>query len=152
MKLIVIGFPKCGQHSLVRYLLGRGYDVKREDIIWRSTSPQEIKERYPDRLPVIITREPVEMIWSSYWYWPYHDIMTFEEYLDYEVKPESSLGTESPIDHADYSKFIRRFPKALVLELEEMVKNPNFRRENETPSKPEISNHEREMIEERLDS
>ena len=152
MKFIVVGFPKCGQHSLVEYLKGRGYDVEREDIIWKTNAAQEIETRWADRVPIIISRDPIEMIWSSYWYWPYHTYMTFAEYLNHKIEGESSLGTENPIQHSDYAKHLAKFPRGIWVTLEEMSKNPNFPHENITPDKPEISNQERVMVEKHLAS
>ncbi len=159
-KYVVVGFPKCGQNSLVTYLTRQGYDVVRDDQIWRSNSRQRIDDRYPDRIPIIITRDPVEMIWSSYNYWYYKDAMSFEKYLDYRVQREGNIGYENPLDNADYEKHINKFldKKPIMFKFEEMLTIPGFPHENPThidfkgTPKPPIPKKYRELVQSRLDS
>ena len=108
-KYVIVGFPKCGQMSLEKYFIDKGFDIKRHDIIWREKAPEIIRTHDLGRIPIIITRDPIEMIWSSYNYWPYHDSMSFERYLRHRTVRESNLGHENPIEHADYKKHIKRF-------------------------------------------
>ena len=153
-KYVVVGFPKCGQMSLVKYLQDEGYDVTRQDNIWNSRARQEIEDQQPGRIPIIITRDPVEMIWSSYWYWHYKDVMPFHKYLKHRVTRESSLGNENPIDHADYEKHINKFldMKPVMFKFEEVVKLPNYPHVNETGYKPALPLKFRVLIEEALES
>ena len=137
-KYVIVGFPKCGQMSLEKYLQDKGYDVTRQDNIWNSRARQEIEDQQPGRIPIIITRNPIDMIWSSYHYWHYKDVMTFPEYLTYRVTRESNLGYENPIEHADYEKHINKFldMKPLLFKFEEMVGLPDYPHENNTENKP----------------
>jgi hypothetical protein len=152
-KYVVVGFPKCGQVSLVNYLIGKGFDVTRQDCIWRSNARQLIEEQQPDRIPIIVTRDPVDMIWSSYWYWPYNTYMSFPKYLKHEVPMESSLGTENPIDHADYERHIEKFAdmNPIILKFEDLVKFPDYPHDNKTVYKPQITQAQRDKITEALD-
>ena len=147
-KYIIVGFPKCGQNSLQIYLQKLGYDVERRDIIWRSNAAEKIQQSHPDRIPIIVTRDPVEMIWSSYWYWAYKDIMSIPQYLRYRTDVESTLGFENPAEHADYEKHIHKFVEyePIVLKFEDLVKLDGFPHENKTWEKPGITPHYREMI------
>ncbi len=127
-KYIIVGFPKCGQMSLMAYLKNQGHDVERFDQIWRSDSAKRTKEQHPGRIPIIITRAPIQMIWSSYFYWHYKSVMSFPKYLKHKVRRESSLGDENPIDHADYEKHIAKFAdmNPILFKFEELLKLPDF--------------------------
>ena len=153
-KYVIVGFPKCGQISLETYLRGLGYDVQRHDIIWRSNASDMVKTQNPGRTPIIMTRDPIQMIWSSYFYWHYKETMSFEKYLKHKVVRESSLGNENPIDHADYEKHINKFldMKPILLKFEDMITIEDYPHENKTEKKPTITPKYVEMIQKALDS
>jgi hypothetical protein len=154
-KYVIVGIPKCGQVSLETYLKKCGYDVERHDNIWRSNAREIIEMQNPGRIPIIITRDPIQMIWSSYWYWHYKDIMSFPDYLKYTKSgKESSLGNENPIEHADYEKHINKFldMKPILLKFEDLIKIDGWPHENKTEKKPELPLKFRQMIEEALES
>ncbi len=153
-KYVVVGFPKCGQISLVNYLISKGFDVTRFDQIWRLDALEKTEGQHPDRQPIIVTRDKVEMIWSSYWYWPYNTYMSFPQYLKHEVPTQSSLGTENPIDHADYERHIDKFAELnpIIFKFEDLVKIPEFPHDNKTIYKPQITKKQRGWIEDALAS
>ncbi len=153
-KYIVVGFPKCGQISLVNYLTSKGFDMARFDQIWRSDALDKTAGQYPDRHPIIVTRDKVEMIWSSYWYWPYNTYMSFPDYLKHITPTETSLGDENPIHHAQYEEHIAKFDELnpILFKFEELIKLPNFPHDNPTAYKPQITLKQRAWIEEALES
>jgi len=153
-KYVIVGFPKCGQMSLEKYFKDQGYDIQRNDCIWNSNSLQEIKDQNPGRIPIIITRDPIDMIWDSYWYWHYKSLMSFPEYLTYSTERESNLGHENPIDHADYEKHILKFAELnpILFKFNEMIRIPGYPHVNQTDNKPQITPEYRKMIEKALES
>jgi len=153
-KYVVVGFPKCGQISLVNYLIKKGYDVTRMDCIWRSNAKELIEGQHGGRQPIIVTRDPIAMIWSSYWYWPYNTYMSFPQYLKHEVPTETSLGTENPIDHADYERHIAKFAdmNPLMFKFEDLITLPDYPHDNKTIYKPQITLKQTKWIEDALAS
>ncbi len=154
LKYIVVGFPKCGQISLVNYLFSKGFDVTRHDCIWKSNAKELVEGQHPGRLPIIVTRDVIDMIWSSYWYWPYNTYMSFPQYLKHEVPNETSLGTENPIDHADYDRHIAKFAEMnpIIFKFEDLIKIDDFPHDNKTIYKPQITKKQRGWIETALAS
>lgn len=152
-KYIVAGFPKCGQISLVNYLTGKGFDVGRFDQIWRTDALDRTAGQHPDRIPIIITRDKVEMIWSSYWYWPYNTYMSLPTYLKHYTPTETSLGDENPIHHAQYEEHIAKFDELnpILFKFEDLIKLPNFPHDNKTVTKPQITLKQRGWIEKALE-
>lgn len=152
-KYVVVGFPKCGQLSLVSYLTAKGFDVVRNDCIWRSDAKKLIEVQNPGRQPIIIIRDQIQMIWSSYWYWHYKDVMSFPNYLVHKTRRETALGNENPLDHADYEKHIQKFADMdpLLFDFGEMIQFPDFPHENKTTGKPQIVEKFRAMIEKAIE-
>ena len=134
----MIGFPKCGQTSLAEYLikrLGGEFVADRAEIIWREDGLKQFEENgYLENnyRPVIIIRDPIERIWSD---WNHlgrgYGFATFEEYLANE-KPIGGFGEYNPIKRSNYDKWIKQWAKynPIVLELEQMMLNPNFKHRN----------------------
>jgi len=153
-KYVIVGFPKCGQISLETYLKNHGHDVQRHDTIWRTNARQIIEDQNPGRIPLIITRDPVQMIWSSYFYWHYKVVMKFEKYLTHRVHRESSLGHENPIEHADYEKHVRKFEdmNPILYKFEELIQIEGYPHENKTDKKPQITPKYQKMIEAALEN
>lgn len=152
MKYVVVGFPKCGQESLVKYLQNQGHEAKRFDVIWLDNAVDLYKKAFSDWTPAIITRDPAERIWSGYHYWSYHKFMVFSEYLKINTY-RPVIGHENPIIQSDYSRWIKPFlpfkPEFFIFE--EMVKKPDFPHQNKTANKPGLSKPWRNKINEILE-
>jgi hypothetical protein len=161
IKYLVIGFPKCGQTSLVEYLIKRlgGESVAdRAEIIWKPDGLELFEKNGYAEIgyrPVIIIRDPIQRIWSD---WNHlgrgYGFKTFEDYIANQKQTDlGGLGEYNPITRSNYEKFIKRWQKynPIVLELEEMKKNPNFGHRNKGKQYDEdyelIPTHFREMCE-----
>lgn len=140
IKYLVIGFPKCGQTSLAEYLhkrFGSENVADRAEIIWKSDGVHLFEINGYAELgyrPIVIIRDPIERIWSD---WNHlgrgYGFKTFEEYISNRNNVGlGGLGEYNPIVRSNYEKFIKRWKKydPIVLELEEMQKNPNFGHQN----------------------
>lgn len=142
-KFVILGFIKCGQNSMAEYLRRR-YNlplideegnrvIKRREIACRKDAIEEFVRDFDNYTPVFITRNPVQRIWSAYHYLGYNTRMSFEEYLELDEYNEIH-GNMNPIRQSDYNRWIKPFNRyyPIVVELEEMCKNPNFPRLNIT--------------------
>jgi hypothetical protein len=135
-KFVIIGFPKSGQNSLVEYLR-KEHDlpvvdesgdplVRRDECIWRNDGVKRMEDWDKKGYKcVIIDRDPVTRIWSSFHYFGYWQRMTWEQYLNYEANNErfgKSFGEENPIKQSRYEQWIKRFEKfdPLIYHMEEM--------------------------------
>lgn len=137
-KFVIVGFPKCGQNSLIEYLRKKhglpvvGRDgrplVTKNEFIWHNDAFEKMKKLdYDGYKCVIIKRDPVERIWSSYYYFGYYAKMSFEQYLNLEGY-SSLLGEENPIKQSDYNYWIKKlsFFDPMIFDLEEISKDPDF--------------------------
>ncbi len=147
-KFVIVGFPKCGQNSLIEYLrtkynlpvVGRDGSplVTKSEFIWHYDAFEKM-ETWAGRgyKCVIIKRDPVERIWSSYNYFDYRSKMTFEEYLNLEGYTKL-LGEENPLKQSKYDYWIKKLNlyTPLVFDLEELKKDKQFPwvNENEDPA------------------
>jgi len=147
-KIHIIGFPKCGSTSLRTYFKARYPKIQVASFPsaslyqpdWETICGGRCSQ--PDTLSVIITRNPVERIWSAYfwsqkWNYPSKKHPTFEEFLHWQPPKEwryTSSGLVDPIDCCDYEKYIKKAYKynPIILRLEDMKKNPNFSNEAKT--------------------
>jgi len=77
MKLIIIGFQKCGQTALRKYL-----NCGINELVYYPDAVERFETHNKGLRPVFITREPTEKLWSEYHYFDYK--MTFIEFLDYK--------------------------------------------------------------------
>ena len=154
MKYVIIGFPKCGQVSLVEWLKKQGHEAIRNDIIWKIDAVQTIKQNYIDKgyIPIIITRDPVERIWSGFNYWHYRTRgITLPDYLKMESY-NTSIGEENPIKQSDYLRYAEPYKKynVIIYKLEELQEIPGFPHENKTQKKEPFAPGLRRMIDEAL--
>jgi len=142
-KFVVVGFPKCGQNSLIEYLRVKynlpvvGRDgaplVTKSEFIWHYDAFEKM-ETWEGRgyKCVIIRRNPADRIWSSYNYFGYKEKMRFEEYLDLEGYSKL-LGEENPIKQSNYDYWIKQLNlySPLVFDLEKISIDPTFPTLNE---------------------
>jgi hypothetical protein len=147
MKFVVIGFIKCGQSSLIEYLR-REHDlpvidsngdplVRRNECIWQHDGVKTMEKLDKQGFKcVIILRDAVERIWSSYYYFGHYRKMTYEKYL--ALEGSNSHGEENPIKQSNYNYWINKFEKfdPLIFHLEDIsskmdkiniTKDPNYR-------------------------
>jgi len=156
-KIHIIGFPKCGSTSLRTYLQKRyprvevtsfpGSSLYHPD--WKITCSGKCSQ--PDTLSIIITRDPIERLWSAYWWsqkWNVHEEEqpTLQEFLHWKPVPVEntkfpsgswrylSSGLVDPIDCCDYEKYMKKAYRynPIIIRFEDMIKNPNFPNEAKT--------------------
>jgi|TARA_B110001454_G_scaffold211802_1_gene227881 hypothetical protein len=161
--LIIVGFPKCGQVSLIQHLKNISPDtiVKKDEIIWNKEGVKIFKEKYGhnDKIkPLIIKRDPIKRIWSSYWYFdleekPFREKYTYEEYLHIDMYAHH-LGELNPIRCSNYNKWINNWKELnpIIYEHEELIKIPNFPHLNKTNNIPEMTQAQYTMTKELLDA
>jgi len=150
----IIGMPKCGQVSLENYLRDRfpGKEARRIEKIWKPKEIQDVVEKRPPEEwhYVIILRDNVERIWSSYHYFDYYKSMSLEKYLNHDIQG-TRLGPMNPIKQGNYGRWLKEWSSLnpIIVTLEDMQKLPGFPHMNKTGDKrkyPEISESDRELI------
>lgn len=114
-KLIIIGFQKCGQTALRKYL-----NCGINELVYYPDAVERFEIHNKGLRPVFITRDPTEKLWSEYHYFDQKQ-RTFIEFLDYK-STELCDGYTTPIERCDYFRWIDRFKhlNPLVLSLENM--------------------------------
>jgi len=158
---VVIGCTKCGQISLAQYLQRRFHtEVPRFEVFWRRDGPDVFENEYGEhdsRQPYIILRNPVDRIWSCYFYFRHNKTMKISEYLEHEAYDEF-VGEENPIKQSDYTKFIELYLQfePVILKLEDMKRNSNFPHRNKTDGQKGLdfypmSKHDRCIISSKLE-
>lgn len=139
---VVIGFPKCGQESLIEFLKLKYPKriVKKDEIIWNKKGVEIFKEKYGDRMtPVIIKREPILRMWSAYWYFeytddkPYNERFSFPEYLELEDY-KYHIGEMNPVKQSNYYRWIKPWLDLdpIIFKLEDLIHNKQFPHLNQT--------------------
>jgi len=157
-KFIIIGFPKCGQISLINYVREKFKEViiKKDELIWNRNGPEIFLEKYADRVtPMLITRDPIERMWSAYNYFqfggddwehghgdpPICEQYTFPEYLDIKGY-EHHLGEMNPVSQSNYAKWKKHWKDKIghikTFKLEELIKKEDFPHKNITQ---EVTKH-----------
>jgi len=121
MKLVIIGFDKCGQTALRKHL-----NCKVDELVYYPDAVERFITHYSDHRPVFILRDRAEKLWSEYHYFEelYHWPMpafTFEEFLDYR-SDQADRGYTTPIERTDYWRYITPFKEfnPIVVNLEDM--------------------------------
>jgi len=158
--ILIIGTPKCGQNSLLKYLQAKypDRDVRRLEVIWKpDVGERHIKKEFADYQLVCIFRENVERIWSGYWYFGFDSMMSLEDYMRFE-KPEElgGIGTANPLVQGDYDYWLRQYAKykPIVVYLEDCQKLEGFPHENPTKTMrreyPQMTPQDRHIIQEAL--
>lgn len=156
IKFLMLGFPKCGQHSMITYLKARFHiwDIKSVEILWNTTALKTFEHNWAteEYQLIIVIRNVYDFIRSGYYFWKYYKTMSFENFLDFKLKKWDEDGTETVIDRADFERWIRPFYKynPMVIDIDEMAKNPNFPHEFETEEHPPLTREQKELIREKL--
>lgn len=164
MKFIIIGFPKCGQHSMAKYLKARfgitDKDILNPEIIWNKTALEEYEKNWADKpyKLMILTRNIHDFVYSGFNFWKYRNKMSFEQFLDYKIDLWKGDGKQTVIDRANFEKWIKPFYKfnPIILDIDELKLNPNFPHFYKTENLqhqqiPPITQEERDMIDARVD-
>ena len=155
----IIGMPKCGTVSLQTYLKERfpGQEAVRVEQIWKPDFVEKVATVRPkeDWHYVIILRDNIDRIWSSYYYFEMNKQMSLAEYLNYDIHG-SRLGIANPIKQGMYSQWVDvwRELKPIVVTLEEMREYEGFPHENKTGERreyPSITEADRKLITSYLD-
>ena len=132
-KFYIPGFPKCGSTSLEKYLHEKGFEIIREESMYRHPlSISKYKLQYPDYQTLFVLREPIQRIWSHYNYKRYYQkgdrkeiSCTFEEAL--EKHPDI-------VDPSDYQKWLKKWDSTnpIVIKLEDLQNQSDFPMKNIT--------------------
>ena len=134
--------------------------MKKDEIIWNREGVNIFKEKYghnPNNKPIIIKRDPIKRIWSSYWYFqldpalpPFREQYTFEEYLHIDMY-EHHLGELNPIKCSNYDKWIKVWEplKPIIYTFEDLIKEKDFPHLNKTED--EIKQKVPKMTQEQYD-
>jgi len=144
-KYVILGFPKCGQISLMNYLTDRYplWNIRREELVWRRSGVKDFEDAYWNKnghfRPLIILRDPIKSCWSLYWYMFHGDLNNEQKFMTYEdflttPKYEGAMGEKNPISCFNFNKWLKRFYKynPIIVDMEEMIKNPDFPHDNTT--------------------
>lgn len=146
-KYTLVGISKSGTTSLCKYLASKGFDVdKRDGWFWIKKWREEfgMSQLTKDRVPLIVTRDPVERAWSHYHYmFQTKPVEETDEYIKYIRLEEVSRKSHYIPWLSDW---LRRFPDTVIIHYEDFVSLPDFPHENATKVKPEITTGERFKI------
>ncbi len=116
MKLVIIGFDKCGQTALGKHL-----KCKVDELVYYPDAVERYRNHYSNHTPVFILRDRAEKLWSEYHYFDGNQIVSWEEFLDHR-STLADRGYTTPIERTDYWRYITPFRefKPIVLNLEDM--------------------------------
>lgn len=119
-KYEIVGVPKCGTSSLGEYMRRLGYDVIESELQFSNPNYKT------DRIPIIITRDPVERVWS--------DFNFFKRSL------------KESCEWSKYEKYIKLWHEPVIYTLEELSKLDDFPHHNENIIKPQLDEQTRNKI------
>lgn len=140
---VVIGFPKCGQVSVVQYLRKKypNETIKKDELIWIKDGVEKFRSKWENAKVVIVERDPVDRMWLAYNFMQYggdkkppiRELYTFPEYLEI-TGYENLVGEMNPVSQSNYEKWIGRWLefKPEILKLEELQTHADFSHENIT--------------------
>ena len=128
----IMGFQKCGINSIIKWYTNKYPDWvstihTTEDITSVNCLPTY--EPFRDtHFPVVIVRNPVDAIWSMYWFFGYHKNHTLEKFLEID-KPSIQYGNENPCNRVDFEYHLSKFDgfeDVVVHKLEDMPDIPHL--------------------------
>jgi hypothetical protein len=112
-KYLLIGFPKCGQHSVMARYKAEDKKLKPYEMCWRKNARQIYDERYAqyNYRPVFVVRDIYDFLLSGYNYWGYAERnISFKDFLNVTGYEEyNGFGEMSPIARADFPRWMKPF-------------------------------------------
>jgi hypothetical protein len=107
-KCILLGFPKCGQHTLLKDYK----DIISREICWQEDALETYEKNYLKYRPVFIMRNVYDFLLSGYNYWDL-DVKDFDEFLEYKPKTwnPNYFGIQNPIERCDWLRWMLPFKK-----------------------------------------
>ena len=112
MKYILLGFPKCGQHSIIKLFERRGDEIKSREICWQKDALEIYEKQYLEYQPIFVVRNEWDFLKSGYNNWGYaKNGISVQEYLSVTGYDESKFGSQSPLARADFDYWIKPFEK-----------------------------------------
>ena len=149
-KYYIFGIEKSGTVSLEKYLLGKGYDVVREESVYsRWYGVMKYFLQYPDYQTIMITRDPVERLWSHYNYKRFKQKGGRQE-IKCDLETALKIHPEL-VNGSNYSKWIKRwrFTKPIMIDLDVWSQRQGFPSSN-VNQKSNMTVKEQSMIIEAL--
>ena len=135
------------EHFLIKKF-GKGNVIRPlPELAWSKDGLQRYNELYSDYTPIFMTREPSDRLWSAWNYFPELHKMTFEELVNGRHPKHQWLGCKQPLYQSNYHIYTRNYKDAILLELEEMKKNPLFPKLNTTKELIEMPKKFRDLVE-----
>lgn len=152
----IVGFMKCGTTALQEWMNSKGYDVIRHE--WYVVDPRGLKTHeklYSDRIPIIMTRDPVERAWSHIQYFGKMNNSQYPtnimEFIQ-DRRQDPTYYDMNPISVSNYQKHIKNWQHLdpIIISLEDLLQeNPDFLVLNAQKSKAEMGAY-RAIIEHEL--
>ncbi len=127
-KYILLGFPKCGQHSIIKLFERRGDEIKSREICWQRDALQIYEKQYLDYTPVFVRRNIDDFLKSGYNNWGYAAKgILWKDYLMIQGYDESKFGEQNPIARAQFGNWIWPFMKynPLIFQIEDIREHEN---------------------------
>lgn len=146
MRYAILGFPKCGTISTQKWYSDKGYDCTKPEwpIFW---SIDKVKKFLGDRIPVIVTREKSEALWSFYEYFGYRGQIPFKDFLNLRIRATNFLNY-TPLEMFDYDRWINNLKELnpIIHKLEDLQKLDDYPHENLTMRKTSIPQEEKDLV------
>ena len=128
MKYILFGFPKCGQHSIIKKYKDEGQDIHSYEGCWRSNAVEFYEDHWGKNgfTPVFVKRNVFDFLLSGYNYWPEGAAsgISFRDYLYYKPNTfnDDNWGIQNPIERSDFMRWIKPFFKysPIIHEIEQI--------------------------------
>jgi len=145
IKYVILGPVKCGTCSLQEYYRVKypDYEAVRVETIWKDDAFdqwEELLKDHPEAIPVIITRNPTDAMWSYYWYFKQRrKDLSFEDWLKLPLFMDRQGEPGTPAHAYNFDVWIKRWSQynPLVVSLEEIKNEIDFPIINKTSNKPE---------------
>jgi len=144
-KYIILGFSRCGNTSLSKYLL-----CAHPEIGYNGT--EEYLRVYNQCTPVFIVRNPLDKLWSMYNFFSMFKGKAFEYFFDFRSPHWQGVGMNDCIEQCNYDKYIEPFKEygVMVYRFEEIIKDKRFPKDYRGQHTPKMDNGFRDMCNDRL--